>query len=106
MLRDYSKLPKYRRTLRIRTANYPDCLGPSGKLVDNSTKLIYLEITGYRIKFSTAFWSKGVEASFFCSFLARQPPAGQVLLVQEVTRSHSDAPRSVRLLCTSDQLVA
>jgi hypothetical protein len=34
-------------------AGYPDRLGPSGKLFDNSTKLTCLEITGYRIKFST-----------------------------------------------------
>jgi hypothetical protein len=34
-------------------AGYPDRLGPSGKFVENSTKLICLEITGYRIKYST-----------------------------------------------------
>jgi hypothetical protein len=33
--------------------NYPDQLGPSGNFVDNSTKLICLEITGYQIKYST-----------------------------------------------------
>ena len=43
------------RTLVIRIANYPDQLGPSGKFVENSTKLTCLEITGYRIKYSTAF---------------------------------------------------
>jgi hypothetical protein len=37
----------------IRIANYPDRLGPSSKFLENSTKLICLEITGYRIKYST-----------------------------------------------------
>jgi hypothetical protein len=44
---------KYSQTSLIRTANYPDRLGPSGKVVENSTKLTFLEITGYRIKYST-----------------------------------------------------
>ena len=33
--------------------NYPDRLGPSGKFVENSTKPTCLEITSYRIKYST-----------------------------------------------------
>jgi hypothetical protein len=33
-------------------AGYPDRLDPSGKFVENSTKLTCLEITGYRIKYS------------------------------------------------------
>jgi hypothetical protein len=38
-------------------AHYPVRLGPSsGKLVENCTKLIFLEITGYRIKYSTVLW--------------------------------------------------
>ena len=37
-------------------AGYPDRLGPSGKFVENSTKLTCLEITGYPIKYSTALW--------------------------------------------------
>jgi len=37
-------------------ANYPDRLGPSGKSVENSKKLTCLEITGYRIKYSTVLW--------------------------------------------------
>jgi len=44
------------RTLVIRIANYPGRLGPSGKFVDNSTKLTCLEITGYRIKYRTVLW--------------------------------------------------
>jgi hypothetical protein len=37
-------------------AHYPNRLGLSGKFVENSTKLTYLEITGYRIKHSTVLW--------------------------------------------------
>jgi hypothetical protein len=36
--------------LLIRIANYPDRLGPSGVFAKNSTKLMWLEITGFRIK--------------------------------------------------------
>jgi hypothetical protein len=35
--------------LVIQIANDPDWLGPSGNFVENSTKLICLEITGYWI---------------------------------------------------------
>jgi hypothetical protein len=34
----YSRIPLIRK-LVIRTANYPERLGPSGKFVENSTKL-------------------------------------------------------------------
>ena len=44
------------RTLVIRIANYPYRLGPSGKLVENSTKLTCLEVTGYQIKYSAVLW--------------------------------------------------
>ena len=37
-------------------AGYPDHLGPSGRFVENSTKLTCLEITGHRIKYSTVLW--------------------------------------------------
>jgi hypothetical protein len=37
-------------------AGYPDRLDPSGTFVENSTKLTFLEITGYRIKYSTVLW--------------------------------------------------
>ena len=47
----YNKTP-FIRTLVIRIANYSDRLGPSGKFVENSTKLTCLEITGYRIQYS------------------------------------------------------
>ena len=40
----------------IRNSNYPDRLVPSGKSVENSTELTYLEIAGYRIKCSTVLW--------------------------------------------------
>jgi hypothetical protein len=46
-------LAQHRRTPLIRIANYPNRLGPSGKSVENSTKLSYFESTGYRIKYST-----------------------------------------------------
>ena len=42
--------------LVIWITNYPDCLGPSGKFVKNSTKLTCLEITNYQIKDSTVLW--------------------------------------------------
>jgi len=32
---------------------YPDQLGPSGKYVENSTELTFLEITGYQIEYRT-----------------------------------------------------
>jgi hypothetical protein len=37
-------------------AGYLHALGPSGKFADNSTKVTCLEITGYRIKYSTVLW--------------------------------------------------
>jgi hypothetical protein len=35
--------------------------------------------------------------------MAQQPLVGQGLLIIEASRSHSDTPQSVGLLCTSDQ---
>jgi hypothetical protein len=62
---EYSRTPLIRK-LAIQIANYPDRLGPSGKSVQNSTKLTCLEITGYLIKYSTVLWlqawSKGLDA--------------------------------------------
>jgi hypothetical protein len=52
---DYSRT-KLLPTLVIRIANYPDRLGPSIKFIENSTKLIFLEITGYWIKYSVLLW--------------------------------------------------
>jgi hypothetical protein len=51
----YNMIPLIRQ-LVVRIATYPDWLGPSYKFVENSTKLACLEITGYRIKFSTVLW--------------------------------------------------
>jgi len=34
------------------------------------------------------------------------PPMGQIILIHEVSRSHTNAPHSVGLLWTSDQSVA
>jgi hypothetical protein len=52
----YADKTKYSRTPHIWFANYPDWLGPAGKSVKKSTKLTYLEITGYQIKYSTVLW--------------------------------------------------
>jgi len=51
----YSRTPLI-WALVIRIANYPDWLGPSGRFVENSSKLTCLEVTGYRIKYSTLLW--------------------------------------------------
>ena len=37
-------------------AGYLDRLGPSGKFVENSTKITCLQITGYRNKYSVVLW--------------------------------------------------
>ena len=42
----------------------------------------------------------------FVSPMAQEPLVGQDLLVVEASRSHSDTPHSVGLLCTSDKPVA
>ena len=52
----YADKTKYSTTPHIWIANYPDWLGPAGKSVKKSTKLTYLEITGYQIKYSTVLW--------------------------------------------------
>jgi hypothetical protein len=62
------------RTLVIRTANYPNRLGPWDKFVENSKKVTCLEITGFRIKYSMASrttnqaWSKGFDAGTFSKY--------------------------------------
>ena len=43
----------YSRTPLVRIANYPDRVGPSGILVENSTKLTCPESIGYGVKYST-----------------------------------------------------
>jgi len=40
----------------MRVSNYPEWFGLSGKFVENYTKLTCLEITSYRIKYSTVLW--------------------------------------------------
>ena len=63
---------KYRKTSNNPDACYPDRLGPSGKFVENSTKLTCLEVTAYRIKYSTAsrtsnqMRSKGLDTGIYC----------------------------------------
>jgi hypothetical protein len=69
----------YNSTLLIRLMvigidNYPHKFSSSGKFVENSTKLTYLKITGYRTKYSTVMayrtanqaWSKGLDAGTYC----------------------------------------
>ena len=51
----YSRTPLI-RNLVIRNANYPHGIDSSEKFVENSTKVACLEITGYRIKYSTVLW--------------------------------------------------
>ena len=51
----YSRSPLIRKMV-IRISNNPDRLGNSCKLVQNSTKLTCLEITGNQIKYSTVLW--------------------------------------------------
>jgi len=51
----YSRTPLI-RALVIPVADYPDRLGPSRKLVENSTKPIFFEIPDYRIRYSTVLW--------------------------------------------------
>jgi len=44
--------------------------------------------------------------NFFGGAMALRPNEGHGLLILEVSRSHTDAPQSVGLLWTSDQVVA
>jgi hypothetical protein len=76
----YSRSPLIRK-LVIRFTNYVGRLGPSGKIVENSTILTSLEITGYRIK-CYDFWnckssvveSSGVPKGGFGVFNPPPPP--------------------------------
>ena len=52
---NYSILPVIRKPV-IRTTNNPARLGPSCKSAQNCTALSCLEITSYRIKYSTVLW--------------------------------------------------
>jgi hypothetical protein len=47
-----SKTPLIRKPA-IQVLNYPDRLGPAGKIFKNSTKLNFLDVTGYPSKYST-----------------------------------------------------
>jgi hypothetical protein len=44
------RISSFIRKLIIRIASYPNWFGPLSKFVENSTKVICLKITGYRIK--------------------------------------------------------
>jgi hypothetical protein len=53
-----------------RIVNCPDRLGRSDEFVDNSTEVNCLEITGYRINYSTRTsnqaWLQGLDAGTYC----------------------------------------
>ena len=51
----YSRTPLIRNQV-IPKASYTDRVDPSGRFVENSTALTCLEITGYRIKYTTVLW--------------------------------------------------
>jgi len=52
----YRYFVKVQQNSTYTEAGYSDRLVPSGKSVENSTKLTCLKITGYRIKYSTVLW--------------------------------------------------
>jgi hypothetical protein len=52
----YADITNYSRNPCFWFANYPDPLGPASTFIDNYTKKIYLEITGYQITYSTVLW--------------------------------------------------
>ena len=56
----YSRTPLIRK-LVIRNANCPNGIDSSGKFVENSTKLTCLEVTGYRIEYSTVLLPLGLQ---------------------------------------------
>jgi len=66
----YSKTPLIRK-LVIQNANYQDRPGLSGKFMENSTTLTALDITGYRIKYSTLLRLLEFQISMVESFRRR-----------------------------------
>jgi len=90
--------------LVIRIASYPDRLGPSGKFVENSTKLTCLQITGYLIKCSAVVWlielqirrgrkvltqvhtvnSNSRSSNCHCSLFSKKPPVIRNSCVSEL----------------------
>jgi hypothetical protein len=104
----YSRIPLVRK-LVIRTNNYPDRFGLSGKFVGKSKKLTCLEITGCRIKLCTVIW--------LLELLEHQTRCGRTVWKQIHTVS-SNSPRNsncqyslfsnknsvIRIFCLSGQL--
>jgi len=101
LFRKYSRTPLFRKPV-IRITRNPDRLGPSGKYVENSTKLTSLEITDNRIKYSTVLWllelqirrSKGLDAgtvhtvnsnsrtsNYQCSLLSKKNPIFRIFCI-------------------------
>ena len=66
----YSRTPLI-RTLIFRIANYPDRLRTSEKFVDNSTKTNCLDVTAYRIKYSTVLWLLELQSGVVEMFIRR-----------------------------------
>jgi hypothetical protein len=66
----YSRIPLI-RTLVIRIADHLDRLGPSSKFVEDCTKLIWVEVTSYGIKYSVELWlvESGVVERFRCTHI-------------------------------------
>ena len=112
-----------KRTLSDSFAGVPLTEGQQGPLGQmetdrNRTKLalvarsLSLELARHKHRLTNQLVSCKILFSYsiriiFCSFLARQPPVGQGLLIHEVSRSHTnDAPQLVGLLWKSDQLIA
>ena len=52
------------------------------------------------------YYRKASRSRWQCGHIASQPPVSQRLPIHEFSRSHNDAPLSVAILRTSDQLVA
>jgi len=111
-----------KRTLSDSFAGVPLTEGQQGPLGQmetdrNRTKLalvarsLSLELARHKHRLTSQLVSCKLLFSYsiriICLFLTQQPPVGQGLLIHEVSRSHTkDAPQSVGLLWTSDQLVA
>ena len=81
----------------IRTVVHADARLVSALLVHSKTQVSRRTV---RLETTTA---TAVYRTFIFFSTAQQPLVGQDLLINETTRSHSDTPHSVGLLCTSDQ---
>jgi hypothetical protein len=89
------------RTLVIRNSIYPDLLGPSGKFVENSTKLTFLEITGYRIKYSAVECYGFLNLKFFVVGRFRRRYIPSTLTAELQTTTFSKKNPVIRIFCIS-----